>query len=174
MRLGHQQGLAEKLDTQAKNKIERQTFCNLVFKRPRRQELQKTGTRSNDLVPEFAVKQIRECVSRDKCSCIVFVTAFVATMVCSLYAMAAVPTDFSIENLASYSVPAPKVMSMVSHGGIFELIVACFPGEAILIRPRYEKSYYGANMSKYSKLTTAMEMTCKSNGQNLMGTSLTD
>ena len=143
-------------------------FLKIRNRVPQRSEfriLQRTGTRSNSIIPEFlSPKGSKNFINR-VCSNIVFTSVFAAIMLWSLSAMAALPTSLSEKNGAAYSVPAPKVTSVMMHSGIIELVVACFPGEAILSRPKYEKSYYNANMEKHTNLKVAMEVVCKSSGR---------
>ena len=160
MRLNLQRSWGEQVSVSNRNDVKRKKIRNVSPKQAGFQIVQRTGTRSNNIFPEFLSPKSNKDHTNSICSTVVFASVFAATMFWSLSAMAALPSSSPEKNQTTYSVPAPKVTAIILHGGIFELMIACFPGEAILSRPRYEKSYYDANMKKYSNLKAAMDLVC--------------
>ncbi len=155
----------EQVSVSTKNEVKRQKIRNLFPKQFEFRTVQGTGTRLNDISPKSLSPKSNKDHANSICTAVVFTSVFVATLFWSLSAMAALPPISPEKTQTIYSLPTPKVTAVILKGGIFKLVIACFPGEAILTRPRYEKSYYNASMKKYGDLKAAMDLVCKNDGR---------
>ena len=168
----HHSSWSNRISTSTNNDLKHKANRDFLPIQGKFRVLRRTGTRSNHIIPEFVSSKYNRDHSEHKRGVVVFATVFTVSLLWSLSAMSAVPPSLSELGPGFYSIPAPQVTSVRRHGAMLELVIACFPGEAIITRPSHEKKFFNASMKPYRNLSRAMNEACQRDGRNALGLTL--